>query len=547
MRIFLNFLCAGLIFSTTLVVAQISTPNQLNSALGTNTQAMVLSLFGVDPLSCPQTSMSQTWQGGKLIFSDSPESPSTRGILYMDTNVTATASLTNRIFVYHVNSNAVQSLRFSVLIKNNGAVNGTLTIQKVGLAGPSTDYPYVGEIAYYRWLTNSSAIAISVAAGQTVRLDTNFDTINVSKNYLLEGIWDYTFTQPHSVIICALNSSDDPIAVGPTLPVLARDVHERGTFATCNKIYTNKVAINTTAGIQQFPIGGNGDSFVTGFDNAVASPTAETDSGNYGVQYQIQMSIASGDGRALGFLVNPRGGAWSGALNVPAGLFPGGSFILPYGDITLSDNTEGVIAAGYSANNLTNILIQFMPTGGASFPVRMLAVPFNTVLPTLAAIGNYLVNVGQTISFVASAGDANNYKSLGFSLANAPSGASIGQTNGIFQWRPPVASAGSSNVLQVIVADNSTPPQTTNRSFAIVVNPLAPTSITSFSKTAGQFQLLVAGTIGPDYILQGNATLTDANGWINLATNTPMISPFPIIDTNVSVYSNRFYRLKLGP
>jgi hypothetical protein len=41
----------------------------------------------------------------------------------------------------------------------------------------------------------------------------------------------------------------------------------------------------------------------------------------------------------------------------------------------------------------------------------------------------------------------------------------------------------------------------------------------------------------PDYILQGNATPTDANGWINLATNTPMISPFSI---NVFVIAIKF-------
>ncbi len=457
MRRIKNCLGVCLLLHTAVAAAQVSTPAALNAALGTNAGAAIISLSGVDPLSCPQISMTQTWNGGKLIFSDSPESPATRGILYQDTNLTATASgVTNRIFAYHVNSNSAQ-MRFSALIQNNGASNATLTVQRSGIAGPSTDYAYAGEVAFLRWLTNAPGSGVTVTPGQIVRLDTTRDTINTSPNYLLHGIWDYTFTQPHSVIICALNTSDNPITVGPTLPVLARDSHVRGTFASCNKNYTNTTTINTTGGIKQFSLAGNNDAFITGFDNAVSPPTAETDDGNYGILYKIQMALASGDGRALGLVINPRGGAWGGAVNMPAGHFPGGQFLVPAGGGTLSDDTEAVIAGGYSAGSGTNISMQFMPTGGSSFPVLMMGVPYNAVLPTLATISNYTVNAGQTVSFTASASDANPNKSLTFSLSNAPATATVGATNGLFTWRPPVASAGSSNTLKAVVSDGSTP------------------------------------------------------------------------------------------
>jgi hypothetical protein len=542
-----NYLVACLLLRAAIAAAQVSTPAALNTALGTNAQAAIISLSGIDPLSCPQISMSQTWDGGKLIFSDSPESPSTRGILYRDTNLTATAAnLTNRIFAYHVNSNSVQ-MRFSVLIQNNGASNGTLTVQRSGIAGPSTDYPFAGEIAFLRWLTNAPGSGVTVAPGQIVRLDTTFDTINVSQNFLLHDIWDYTFTQPHSVIICALNTSDNPITVGPTLPVLARDTHERGTFASCNKLYDTTATVNTTGGIQQFPVAGNGDAFATGFDNAVSPPTAETDDGNYGVLYKIQLALASGDGRALGLLLNPRGGEWCGAASLPPGLFPGGQFLVPANEATLSDDTEAVIAGGYSPGSGTNIPMLFMPTGAASFPLRMMTVPYNAVTPSLAAISNFTVNPGQTVSFTASASDANPNQSLTFSLATAPAVATIGAANGIFHWRPPVASANTSNTVQVVVSDGSTPPLTASRTFAIVVNPLAPTTVTAVSLSAGQFQLQSSGTIGPDYVLQANSSVTNPGGWTNLATNTPAASPFTLADTNTAAFAARFYRLLLGP
>ena len=529
--------------------AQIATPAALNAALGTNAQAAAISLSGVDPLSCPLISMMQTWDGGKLIFSDSPESPSTRGILYIDTNLTATAAgVTNRLFVYHVNSNS-SPMRFSVLVQNNGTSNGTLTVQRSGIAGPSTDYSFVGAIAFNRWLTNPAASGVTVTPAQIVRLDTTFDTLNVSQNFLLHGIWDYTFTQPHTVIICMLKTTDNPITVGPTLAVLTRDSHERGTFASCNKIYAtgSGVTVNTTGGIKQFPVAGNGDNFITGFDNAVTPPTAETDGGNYGVLYEIQLALVSGDGRANGFMINPRGGAWCGAVNLPAGLFPGGAFLVPAGGGALSDDTQAVIAGGYNAGSGTNISWQFMPTGGSSFPVRVLTVPYNAVSPTLAAISNYTVNAGQTVSFTASASDANTNQTLTFSLAAAPAGATIGATNGIFSWRLPVANANTSNNLQVVVSDNSVPPLTASRTFAVVVNPLAPVMLSSASIVAGQFQMQASGTIGPDYILQANTTVTNIIGWVNVATNTPSVSPFTLADTNAAGFSNRFYRVRLSP
>ncbi|HZQ47737.1 MAG TPA: hypothetical protein VFC07_12035, partial [Verrucomicrobiae bacterium] len=125
-----------LLLAASAATAQVITPSQLKTALSSATQASVISLSGVDPLNCPEVSMLQTWDGGVLIFSDSPESPSTRGMLYKDTNVAATVTgVPNRIFAYHVNNNSSGQLRFSVLIKNNGTSTGTLTVQQVGIAG----------------------------------------------------------------------------------------------------------------------------------------------------------------------------------------------------------------------------------------------------------------------------------------------------------------------------------------------------------------------------------------------------------------------------
>jgi hypothetical protein len=293
------------------------TPAQLQSDLNGASQAAIISLSGVNPPNCPQIPMTQTWTGGKLIFSDSPESPATRGKLYEDAALAATSGTAyNRIFLYHANGNTSSKMKFSVLVKNLGASAATLTVQKQGTAGPTTNYPYGGKIAFYRWLNAAPGTGISVASGATVRLDQTFDVTQAATAYLMHGIWDYSFTQPHQVTICALDGNDDPLSVCPGLPVLSRDTHVRGTFPSADKIYdaASGFVINTANGIQQFSIAQltSTDSYATGIDATDGS--AVTDGANYGILYRIHLSTASSDGRNLSFLFNPRAGTWSGAV-----------------------------------------------------------------------------------------------------------------------------------------------------------------------------------------------------------------------------------------
>ena len=160
------------------------------------------------------------------------------------------------------------------------------------------------------------------------------------------------------------------------------------------------------------------------------------------------------------------------------------------------------------------------------------------------------MNPGQTVLvYRRIASDANPNQSLTFQprLTDHP-GATIGVTNGSFLVAgPPAASANTSNNLQIVVSDGSTPPLTASRTFAIIVNPLTPVILSSASIVAGDFQLQVSGTIGPDYILQANSSVTNSNGWVNVVTNTPSVSPFTLADTNITTSSNRFYRIRLSP
>lgn len=365
-------------FCVTTVSAQTCpTPSQLVTALNSADQDDVISLYGVNPLNCPEISMSQTWSGGKLIFSDSPEKPTSHGKLYEDTTLSYTSGTDfNRIFVYHVNGFGNKRMKLAILLKNLGGSTGELKVQKSGTAGPTTSYLYAGKMAFQRWLQSSTGSAVNVSAGATVRLVTDIET-SMANNYLMTGIYDYSFDKPHQITVCALKSNESPLSVCPGLSVLSRDTHQRGTFPYADKVYdTNSYQIDTASGITQMPLaaGSTNDSWTVGTDKTDNS--SQTLTGNYGVLYKMHLDTKSTDSKKLGFLYNPRGGAWGGAQWAVTGITAGGKILVPASTGSLSDNTKGVVCGKYNPGTSFTFWMQFMPTGGAALPLRFIAAPY---------------------------------------------------------------------------------------------------------------------------------------------------------------------------
>jgi hypothetical protein len=354
------------------------TPPALASDLNGASQDDVIGLSGVNPLNCPEVGMAQTWSGGNLIFSDSPEKPTAPGKLYEDGTLNYTVGTTfNRVFVYHVNGNSKKRLKLAVLLKNLGSEAGELKVQKSGTAGPTTSYLYAGKMAFLRWLQSSTGSAVNVPAGGTVRMVTDIET-SMAYNYLMTGIYDYSFTKPHQITVCVLYDRDDPVSKCPGYSVLARDGHQRGTFPSADKVYdtAENVQIDTANGIVQLPLaaGTADDGWAVGVDITDNSP--QTLTGNYGIVYKMHLNTKASDGKKLGFLLNPRGGAWGGAIWPVNGITPGGKFLIPETTGSLGDNTKGAVAGKYSPGSSFTYWMQFMPTGGSCLPLRFVAVPY---------------------------------------------------------------------------------------------------------------------------------------------------------------------------
>src|SRR5205823_5334092 len=78
--------------------------------------------------------------------------------------------------------------------------------------------------------------------------------------------------------------------------------------------------------------------------------------------------------------------------------------------------------------------------------------------PVLAAISDYTINEGNTLMFTNSASDVDlPPQHLAFGLSNAPAGALVDPTSGVFTWTPSEAQGPSTNQITVTVTDDGSP------------------------------------------------------------------------------------------
>ncbi len=159
--------------------------------------------------------------------------------------------------------------------------------------------------------------------------------------------------------------------------------------------------------------------------------------------------------------------------------------------------------------------------------------------------GNQVINPGQTLVITNTATDPNQpAQTLAFTLPVAPLGAALNSTNGILNWRPPIAQANTTNPFSVVVSDSSSPSLTATQSFVVTVRPITWPVIAFPTLSNHQFLAQLSGAIGPDYTIQASTNLVT---WANLCTTNPAAMPFNWVDTNAAGFNRRFYRILLGP
>jgi hyaluronate lyase len=153
------------------------------------------------------------------------------------------------------------------------------------------------------------------------------------------------------------------------------------------------------------------------------------------------------------------------------------------------------------------------------------------------------INAGVTLTATNSALDADN-DALSFSLISSPTNATIGPTNGVVNWRPTVAQAGSTNLFSVVVSDSGSPSLSATQSFTVVVNPLNRPLLAQTVLPNRPVSFLVSGSTGPDYSIEASSNLV--NWFTVFSTNQPAI-PFNWTDPYSTNFPMRCYRIRLSP
>ena len=220
----------------------------------------------------------------------------------------------------------------------------------------------------------------------------------------------------------------------------------------------------------------------------------------------------------------------------------------------LTNFTAGSVTPWLTTSNLSLVSTNAVTVSNSSFAYTLPALSVVTFVgqqqtntpPTLAPVVNQTINAGVTLVITNAATDTNPPpQTLTFSLLGAPNNATLtplNNTNAVFNWRPLVSQANTTNPITVKVADSASLSAT--NSYTVTVNPLAQPVVSSISVSGGQVSLVATGAVGPDYTLWASTNLTS---WQVLFTSNSPVTPVTLVDTNFNAHPVRFYRIQLGP
>lgn len=285
-----------------------------------------------------------------LIFSDSPESVDTSGILYRDD---VTGKL--RILAYHMNASA-RPARLFIQVKNVSITEGQAKVERLGETAPTRVETTLGQ----------GTLLDFYSGGQTslLRLPTGTWTTLYSSPILPAGggvnvMLDAEFTTRTQVNIFMLQEGDD----AQTLTVLRGDGrHQRGTF----KGAVRELQANITTLPARLVLGDEKvDQNLIGIDATTLNTVVLK--GNYGLLYRINL-VGLPD-HAVGALA-PRGGVYKGALHVDE--LP---IALPESGVLTRSNYPILFSRGPVQR------LEFIPASGSNLPVNLVFYPTRITEP----------------------------------------------------------------------------------------------------------------------------------------------------------------------
>jgi len=158
--------------------------------------------------------------------------------------------------------------------------------------------------------------------------------------------------------------------------------------------------------------------------------------------------------------------------------------------------------------------------------------------PSIDPIGDKYVILGQTLHFTVAGHDPDG-NTLTYSMTGAPSGATLGQSSGVFQFTPTPAQTPSDTTVTVTATDNGVPPLHADRTFVIHVSP--PPTMSINNAGAGAVSVGFPTVPGKNYQIQYKDNVQDA-AWTDLGA--PHLANGFTLQINDNFNGpHRFYRI----
>jgi glucuronoarabinoxylan endo-1,4-beta-xylanase len=163
--------------------------------------------------------------------------------------------------------------------------------------------------------------------------------------------------------------------------------------------------------------------------------------------------------------------------------------------------------------------------------------------PVFAVVNNQTINPGVMLVVTNVATDAPP-QTVTYTLLHAPTNATLNPVTGVFDWRPLLSQANSTNFVSVQATDSGTPNLSATNSFKITVNPVVLPVMSANLALGGNLNIVMNGAQGPDYSLLVSSNLMSWH--VLFTTNSPLL-PVTFVETNMSNAPASFYRAQIGP
>jgi hypothetical protein len=328
-----------------------------------------------DVLSYPQPNGVREDEPTPLLLSDSPEEPSTSGLLYEDV-VNGPA----RLIAYHTNGSAALG-RVLIWAQNLEDTPVQVRVNKFGETSATSVVATLGRASLLEFMTSQGRESLNLDVGKAAPLylskpldvgeglNLMFDLETTGRVQIASYFIEDSLVQP------VINDLAGALMAQTlqSLPVLERDgVHQRGTFYGAVRKIRLDLAQLTPGAATRLVIGdGTADPFVIGRDTLTGD--AMTLKGNYGITYRITLENSRG---TVGAIV-PRGGPYAGAMKI------GGVYVAvpDSGSLFRNDLPAVIYRAIDTANNRTEL--ELIPASGSYLPINLLfyrvgALPITT-------------------------------------------------------------------------------------------------------------------------------------------------------------------------